>query len=190
MVIAQKMWRKLNFIGNNWLSHQVISGKHGQFYARNRFNHYDKKVSCDFKTPCLHHWLNHRQQQTRENSSFQGSYVYILSLSVPEKVVLCSQLWAAHAKGENCQLQSFKIVSNTNCGIRKYKIFALWQVYEEISLSDHFLHLYGPSMMAKVRKLNSNKKNCRPQCKSLDNNPFPRCIKYFPCIPFNVVLDT
>ena len=46
MVIAQKMWRKLNLIGNNWLS-QVISGKHGQFYARNRFNHYDKKVSCD-----------------------------------------------------------------------------------------------------------------------------------------------
>jgi hypothetical protein len=24
---------------------QVISGKHGQFYARNRFNHFDKKVS-------------------------------------------------------------------------------------------------------------------------------------------------
>ena len=45
------MWRKFNFIGNNWLSHQVISGKHGQFYARNRFNHYDKKVSCDFKHP-------------------------------------------------------------------------------------------------------------------------------------------
>ena len=30
---------------------------------------------------------------------------------------------------------------------------AIPQVYEEISLSDHFLHLYGPSMMAKVRSL-------------------------------------
>ena len=32
---------------------------------------------------------------------------------------------------------------------------AILQVYEEISLSDHFLHLYGPSMMAKVGTLNN-----------------------------------
>jgi len=61
---------------------EVISGKHGQFYARNRFNHYDKKY--------LKRWF---------------------------------------------------CVPNYEHKMQK--------VYEEISLSDHFLHLYGPSMMAK-----------------------------------------
>jgi len=61
---------------------EVISGKHGQFYARNRFNHYDKKYLK--KWFCVPNYEQHMQK-----------------------------------------------------------------VYEEISLSDHFLHLYGPSMMAK-----------------------------------------
>merc|ERR550517_1713448 len=64
---------------------EVISGKHGQFYARNRFNHYDKKYLK--KWFCVPNYEQHMQK-----------------------------------------------------------------VYEEISLSDHFLHLYGPSMMAKKSK--------------------------------------
>ena len=125
--------QKITFLWNCWFfDHQVISGKHGQFYARNRFNHYDKKVDkIDIKgnwrwiwsqiTPCLLLWLltifgrgpNCSSQFLPGRpgiitlSSFHvlftesASQKYLISFSVPEEVVLCPQLWATYAEGED-----------------------------------------------------------------------------------------
>ena len=151
MVIAQKMWRKLNLIGNNWLS-QVISGKHGQFYARNRFNHYDKKVSCDqtiLKHPAYITGSTIDDSRLEKTVLFKA-LMFISCLFQYLKKWFCVPNYEQH-------MQKVRIV---NCNLSKLLAIlnALWQVYEEISLSDHFLHLYGPSMMAKVRKLDCNKK--------------------------------
>ena len=122
--------QKITFLWNCWFfDHQVISGKHGQFYARNRFNHYDKKVdNIDIEgnwrwiwsqiTPCLLLWLltifgrgpNCSSQFLRESSlfhlfmSFSQNQLHdnhLIFVSVPEEVVLCPQLWATYAEGED-----------------------------------------------------------------------------------------
>ena len=76
---------------------QVISGKHGQFYARNRFNHYDKKVMSviKLKMSLAENWLHHLAFFKESASLYR-----LVSFSVPEEVVLCAQLRAAHAEGE------------------------------------------------------------------------------------------